>query len=158
MKRIKINYVNPIKWLNFESSWILSKLNYFQVHLIFNIVTWLMCIPWVLSEGSWLKRSQYSHEAACLAPSSTSQRVDWKGKKQEILHSLETDLSGETTGTEEHVCTRFLSHPLCNKSYQACLLNQPPSSINEKDISKCKMLFSSLLSSTLPYLHQHLPF
>ena len=41
-----------------------------------------MCIPWVLSEDSWLKRSQCSHEAACLAPSSTSQRVDWKGKKE----------------------------------------------------------------------------
>lgn len=67
---------------NLESLQIFSEGTNF-IFISFLTVTWLMYIPWVLSEDSWLKRSRCSHEAACLAPSSTSQRVDWKGKKRE---------------------------------------------------------------------------
>lgn len=44
----------------------------------FLVFTWLMCIPWVLSEDSWQRKFQCSPEVACHALSSTSQREDCK--------------------------------------------------------------------------------
>lgn len=106
----KLRWTTSTQHPNLESLQIFRKLTNF-VFISFSTVTWLMYIPWVLSEDSWLKRSRCSHEAACLAPSSTSQRVDWKGKKKKKPSSLYRYLVAKGR------------HPRCKRATRLCFLS-----------------------------------
>lgn len=118
-----------------------------------------MCIPWVLSEDSWLKRSRCSHEAACLAPSSTSQRVDWKGKKDKYS-SLWRYWVAKGRWTR---CKRARMHPLAfslsAKAQWTCFLtcyrtviktNTPPNAKNNISPAFRNVPFSPPVLCLLP--------